>query len=66
MIHRDLLVQAYQMNCNYYIDLLIKDEAIKTPAKLIVTETCEYLKKAAKGFDDVLEQYSIFLHKGFT
>lgn len=66
MTYRDVILQAYQMNCNYYIDLVIKEDNIKTPVKSIVFETFEYLKKTAKSFDDIIEQSSIFLHKRFT
>jgi len=66
MIHRDLLFQAYQMNYNYYVDLMIKEESIKKPVKSIMAETVEYLKKIAKSGDDLIEQSSFFLHKQFT
>lgn len=62
MIHRDLLFQAYQINFNYYIDLMIKDESIKKPAKSIAFETFEYLKRISKSIDDLIEQNSILLH----
>lgn len=66
MIHRDLLFQAYQMNCNYYIDLLIKEDSIKIPTKSIISETVEYLKNTAKHIDAIIEKSSIFLHKQYT
>lgn len=66
MFYRDAALQAYQITWNHYIDLVIKEESIKKPAKSIAFETFEYLKRISKSIDDLIEQNSIFLHKKFT
>lgn len=56
----------WHTNCMHYIDLVVKEESIKTPLKKIIGETSEYVKNTAKNLDNILEQYSISLHKNFT
>lgn len=62
MFYRDATLQAYQIIWNHYIDLVIKEESIKKPAKSIAFETFEYLKRISKSIDDLIEQNSILLH----
>jgi ABC-type taurine transport system substrate-binding protein len=63
MFYRDVALSFWYANCAHYLDLMIKDEAIKTPMKKIIAETSEYIKNTSNHIDNVLEEYSIFLHK---
>ena len=66
MFYRDVALSLWYANCAHYLDLMLKDESIKTPMKKIITDTSDYVKSTSKNLDNVLEQYSIFLHKKFT
>ena len=63
MFYRDVALSFWYANCAHYLDLMVKDESIKTPMKKIITDTSDYVKSTSKNLDNVLEQYSIFLHK---
>jgi len=66
MFYRDVALSFWYANCAHYLDLMVKHESIKTPMKKIITDTSDYVKSTSKNLDNVLEQYSIFLHKKFT
>lgn len=63
ILYRDMAMLFWSSNMSYYLDLMIKDEAIKAPMKKIITETSEYVKNTYKNLDNILEEYSINLHK---
>jgi hypothetical protein len=63
MFYRDVALSFWYANCAHYLDVMVKDEAIKTPMKKIINETSEYVKNTSKNLDVILEEYSIFLHK---
>ena len=63
ILYRDAALLVWSTNVLYYIDLMFKEESIKTPIKKIVNETIEYFKSTSKHLDSILEEYSLFLHK---
>jgi hypothetical protein len=63
ILYRDAALLVWSTNVLYYVDLMVKEESIKTPIKKIVNETIEYFKSTSKHLDNILEEYSLFLHK---
>ena len=66
MFYRDVALSFWYANCAHYLDVMVKDETIKTPMKKIINETSEYVKTTCKNLDNILEEYLISVHKKFT
>lgn len=59
MFYRDASLAMWHANCQYYVDLVIKDQSTNTTIKTILSDTFTYVKNTSQNFDTLLEQYAI-------